>query len=348
MTEGNRGERRGCRDRRVLPGEPPVGRYRRPIVAHPQTLAIALAACLALAGCAGPEPGAPHPTLVASTAVPAATTPSSKPAPSAAARPGCVDGSWSCVQQERFAAVTAYTRRTAGAHGYLSAVFTDRVTGATWRTGDTTHPGWTASTVKLAIAADLLRRDRTHQITLRPADRHDLATMLNFSDNAATDRLWKAYGDDAMLARFRADFGMTGLRFVPGFTPRTYWGFVKCTAGDLAALMNYVLTSADRDYLVGALRGVAANQQWGVWGAGPAQHPGNKDGWSFESDPYGKHWVTDTVGFAGPAERYTVAIMYQVDPAGSLADGVHAVSDVAALLFGAPVPARVTVPAPDG
>ncbi len=96
------------------------------------------------------------------------------------------------------------------------------------------------------------------------------------------------------------------------------------------------------------MRGVAANQQWGVWGAGPAQRPGNKDGWSFESDPYGKHWVTDTVGFAGPAERYTLAIMYQVGPAGSLADGVHAVSDVAALLFGAPAPARVTVPAPDG
>jgi len=59
------------------------------------------------------------------------------------------------------------------------------------------HPGWTASTVKLAIAADLLRRDRAQQITLSAADRHDLATMLNFSDNAATDRLWKAYGDDA-------------------------------------------------------------------------------------------------------------------------------------------------------
>jgi hypothetical protein len=312
----------------------------------------ALAASLALAGCAVGGSGTPNPALVAATAAPAtpvtATPPPVSPTPSAAAAPGCVDGPWSCPQQQRFAEVTAYTRRTVGAHGYLSVVFTDRVTGATWRTGDTAHPGWTASTVKLAIAADLLRRDRAHQITLSAADRHDLATMLNFSDNAATDRLWKAYGDDAMLARFRSDFGMTGLRFVPGFTPRTYWGFVKCTSDDLAALMRYVLTSADRDYLVAAMRGVAANQQWGVWGAGPAQRPGNKDGWSFESDPYGKHWVTDTVGFAGPAERYTLAIMYQVGPAGSLADGVHAVSDVAALLFGAPAPARVTVPAPDG
>jgi hypothetical protein len=275
------------------------------------------------------------------------------PAPStpAAAATGCVEGPWSCAQQERFAAVTAYARRTVGAHGYLSVVFTDRLTGTTWRTGDPAHPGWTASTIKLAIAADLLRRDRAGLITLTAADRHDIATMLNFSDEAASDRLWKAYGGEAMLARFRTDFGMAGLHFVPGFTPSAYWGFVKCTADDLAALMHYVLTSAnpdDRAYLVAAVRGVAPNQQWGVWGAGPAQRPGNKDGWSFESDPYGKHWVTDTVGFAGPDERYTVAIMYQVGPAGSLADGVHAVSDIAALLFGAPVPARITVPAPDG
>jgi hypothetical protein len=269
---------------------------------------------------------------------------------SAAAPATCADGGWSCAQQARFAAVTAYARRAVGAHGYLSAVFTDRVTGASWRTGDTTHPGWTASTIKLAIATDLLRRQRAGQIALSAADRHDMATMLNFSDEAASDRLWKAYGGDAMLARFRSDFGMTGLHFIPGFTTTTYWGFVKCTADDLAALMHYVLTSTnpDRAYLVSAMRGVAPNQRWGVWAAGPAQQPGNKDGWSFESDTYGKHWVTDTVGFAGPDERYTVAIMYQVGPSGSLADGVHAVSDVAALLFGVPVPARITVPAPDG
>ncbi|MFC4947895.1 tat pathway signal sequence [Pseudonocardia sp. GCM10023141] len=230
-------------------------------------------------------------------------------------------------------------------------MFTDRRTGVTWRTGATDRPGWTASTIKLAMAADMLARDRTGSITLSAADHHDIDTMLNFSDEAASDRLWKAYGGDAMLARFRSELGMTGLAFVPGFTRTTYWGFVKCTADDLAALMQHVLTrsdSADRTSLVAALRGVAPNQRWGVWGAGAAQQPGNKDGWSFESDSYGKHWVTDTVGFAGPDERYAVAITYQVDPAGSLADGVHAVSDVAALLFGAPVPAPITVPEPDG
>jgi hypothetical protein len=230
-------------------------------------------------------------------------------------------------------------------------VLVDRTTGTTWRTGDTAFPGWTASTIKLAIAADLLARDRAGTIHLSAADHHDLATMLNFSDEAASDRLWGSYGGDTMLGRFRTQFGMTALRFVPGFTRSTYWGFVKCSTDDLAALMQHVLTRsdpADRAVLVAALRGVAPNQRWGVWAAGAAQRPGNKDGWSFESDPGGRHWVTDSVGFAGPDERYVVAVMYQLDPAGNLAEGVHTVSDLVALLFGAPVPAPVIVPAPDG
>lgn len=320
--------------------------------------ALLAGAALLLPACAAPA--APGPVVdVSSSATPTAaaplptTPPSATPAPtpSAAPSPPCVATPWSCGQQQRFAAATAYVRRTVGAHGYLAVSFTDRVTGATWRTGDTAHPGWTASTIKLAIATDLLARERAGTLALTAADRHDMATMLNFSDEAASDRLWNAYGGDAMLARFRSQLGMTGLAFVPGFTRTTYWGFVKCTTDDLASLVHHVLTDtdpADRAYLVAAMRGVAPNQQWGVWGAGAAEQPGNKDGWSFESDGYGRHWVTDTVGFAGPQERYAVALMYQVGPGGSLAGGVHAVSDVVALLFGQPTPAHITVPAPDG
>ena len=260
-------------------------------------------------------------------------------------------GGWSCDQQRRFVAVAPYLAPKLGQHGYLGVVFRDRATGGSWSFGATTHAGWTASTVKLAIATDLLRRARAGEITLDAADHHDLDTMLNFSDEGASDRLWKKFGGEDMLARFRSEFGMSGLHFVPGFTRSAYWGFVKCTTDDLAVLMNYVLTksaAADRDYLTAAMRGVAPNQRWGVWAAGSDQRPGNKDGWSEESDPYGKHWVTSTVGFAGPGERYLVAVTYQLDPSGTLSDGVHTVSDVVAVLFGKPIPAPVTMPMPDG
>jgi hypothetical protein len=317
-------------------------------IVAPARLILAVLAAAVLAACgAGPPPPA---ALAPSTPSPADAPIAPTAAPTAAAA-GCPDPAWSCTQQQRFAAAASHARRAAGPHGHLAAVFVDRTTGATWRTGDTGRPGWTASTIKLAIAADLLARARAGTIHLSAADRRDLAGMLNFSDEAASDRLWKAYGGADMLDRFRIRFGMAMLRFVPGFSAGPYWGFVRCSTDDLARLMQHVLTVADladRAYLVAALRGVARNQQWGVWAAGTAEHPGNKDGWSFESDPGGRHWVTATVGFAGPDERYLVAVSDQLDPAGSLADGVHAVSDLVALLFGQPVPAPVAVPAPDG
>jgi hypothetical protein len=320
-------------------------------------------ACVALSvvGCAPASvdpPAAPKaltqaalrgPTAAKEVALP--STADVAPSPRSSPAECRADSRWSCTQQQRFAAASAYISRTVSGQGYLSVVFTDRQTGTAWRVGPTQHEGWTASTIKLAIATDLLCRQRAHQITLTAADRHDMAAMLNSSDNAASDRLWARFGSEDMLARFRNQYGMTGLHFVPGFTAKTYWGFVKCATDDLAALLNYVLTQtdpADRTYLVAAMRGVAPNQQWGVWAAGSAQRPGNKDGWSYETDPYGKHWVTNTIGFAGPDERYLIAVMYQVDPSGTLAAGVHTVSDVVALLFGVPVPAHITVPAPDG
>jgi hypothetical protein len=302
-------------------------------------------AVLATAGCvAAADPA----TSNASAPFGAAATSPANPANPAT----CADTTtWSCVQQQRFAAASGYAQRVVGANGYLSAVFTDRQSGQSWRLGPTQHAGWTASSIKLAIVTDLLRRQRSGEITLSAAERHDMDAMLHSSDEPASDRLWWAFGGADMLARFRDRFGMSGVQFVPGFTARSYWGFVKCTSEDLAALGRYVLERtdpADRAYLVNALRTVAGNQQWGVWAAGADQQPGNKDGWSFESDSYGKHWVADTVGFAGPQQRYVVAVMYQVDPSGALADGVHTVSDLVALLFGRAVPAPVVVPAPDG
>jgi len=50
------------------------------------------------------------------------------------------------------------------------------------------------------------------------------------------------------------------------------------------------------------------------------------------------------VGFAGDGERYVVAVTYRLTPSGSLSDGVHTVSDLVATVFGAPVPAKVSIP----
>jgi hypothetical protein len=268
------------------------------------------------------------------------------PAPSPAPlRPSC--GPWDCGQQQRFAAASAFLARQPG---YLAIVVRDRQTGAVWRAGVTDHLTWAASTVKLALALALLENGRVGRLTLDAAARQQIADMLNWSSDKAADALWDRYGGEALVPRFTGRYGMAHLTFVAGFAHR--WGHMKCTPDDLAALMGYILDKAlpdDRSSIVEAMRGVGPVQRWGVWGAGPALRPGVKDGWSVEPDGGARHWVADTVGFAGPDERYVVAAMYHLPASvpttsAGIHTGAHAVSDLVATVFGAPVPAAVTVP----
>lgn len=308
-----------------------------------------VAALLVVAGCGRDErrtpSGGPSPAATSSPAPDQSTT-GAGPVGAAAAdspSPAACAGGWDCAQQARFAAVTAYI---GSRPGRLGVVMRDRESGAVWRAGATDTPMWTGSTIKVAIATDLLERQRAGTIHLTDADRRAMSDMLRSSSNDATDTLWNRYNGPDRLDQFRTGYGMVSLSVVAGRD--TYWRNLRCTADDLDHLMSYVLGANlhadDRAYLVDTLRGVADNQHWGVWAAGPALSPGNKDGWAVKPDPGGEHWVTHTAGFAGPGERYVVVVMYSLPPGGTVNQGVQAVSDVAALLFGARTPARVSVP----
>jgi hypothetical protein len=300
-------------------------------------LALAVAVTLTVAGCGASS----RAVWTAAPAAPAASSgsdaaASGSPAPSAAGP--------DAAQQARFAAAAAMLP---GRPGTIGIIVRDRRTGAIWRAGVTDHPTWTASTIKLALVTGLLERARRGEITLDAAAHQQIADILNFSSDAAATTLWNRYGKDAMVPAFQQVYGMTGLTFVAGF-PRI-WGHMKCTAEDLLHLMSYVLdrlNPTDRAYIVDGMRHVGPIQQWGVYAAGPAQQPGTKDGWSIEPDAGAKHWVTNAVGFAGPDERYAVAVMYQLPPGPGIDVGVHAVSDLVATVFGAPTPAPVTIPDP--
>lgn len=237
-----------------------------------------------------------------------------------------------CDFQRRFSAVQSYV---AGRPGTVGIVVRDRQTGAVWRNQYADTMVWTASTIKLAMTVDLFLRDRAGSITLSAGDRTLIQEMLHSSDDNAADALWFKYsGTDHMT--FNNDFpryGMTGLSPKSGYTRFfPYWGFQKCTPNDLDRLVNYVLGQlpADtRDYIVGQLSAVDPDQQWGVWAAGPAARPGNKDGWSLEDTG----WVMNTVGWVGPGQRYTLAVMNSLNKQGVYADGQATDDQVARILF---------------
>lgn len=251
------------------------------------------------------------------------------------ARPAasCPDTGFPCDLQARFAAADAYADGRPGTSGI---VVHDLRTGAVWQNDHAGDSTWTASTIKLAMVVDLFTRERAGAITLTARDRSLIHAMLHTSDDKAADRLWFKYaGADHMT--FNNGFpryGLTTLRPQAGYTDYyPYWGFQKCTPRDLDRLMTYVLTKLpadERSYIVHELRTVAPVQRWGVWGAGPAARPGNKDGWSSEDGG----WVMNTVGFVGDGERYVVSVMNNLRGEGGYDEGRATVTHIAKLIFG--------------
>jgi beta-lactamase class A len=237
-----------------------------------------------------------------------------------------------CDLGTRVAAADAYLATRPGSVGY---VLRDRKTGATYRNSHAGDMAWTASTIKLAMVVDLLTRARAGTVSLTDSDRRLMAAMMHSSDDDAADTLWTRFGgaDHSAYNDDLPRYGMTDLRPQRGFSSiYPYWGFQKSTADDLDRLMNYVLTAlepAQTAAIVYELQNVASNQQWGVWGAGAAMAPGNKDGWSLEQGG----WVTNSVGFAGAGQRYTLAMMNALGGAGGYDDGVETTTHLAQVLL---------------
>ncbi len=305
--------------------------------------ALVAAALLVVSGCATERavtpaagfrsvPPTTSPAAPSSSASPAAK-PKPKPKAKAPRKPSCPDTGFPCDLQARFAAADSYA---SGRPGTTGIVVHDLRTGAVWQNGHAGDPTWTASTIKLAMVVDLFTRDRNGAISLTEEDRSLIHAMLHTSDDEAADTLWFRYAGADHLA-YNNDFpryGMTSLRPQSGYTKYyPYWGFQKCTPRDLDRLMTYVLTrlpAAERSYVVDELRTVDPIQQWGVWGAGPAADPGNKDGWSQEDGG----WVMNTVGFVGDGERYVVTAMNNLRGEGGYDTGRATVTHVSELLFG--------------
>jgi beta-lactamase class A len=273
---------------------------------------------LAVAGCGDPPSG--RAVGVAAEAVPASSA-------AGAGRPAAPSASPSA--QGGPAPGQQLTGYLSGVPGTVGLVVRDTTTGASWQAGDPGHAAWTASTIKLAIATSLLESD----IALTAGDSDNMRRMLVNSDNNATDALWEKYDGLGMIPKFQQRFGMAGLSVVSGYRP--YWRHLQCSANDLAAVMAYALAklpAADRAQLVAWLRSAAGAQPWGVQAAGP--DAGHKPGWAFKPEGSPDHWVVHSVGFAGPGERYIIAVTYDLPKGRTVKQGAQVISDVVALAFG--------------
>jgi hypothetical protein len=277
---------------------------------------------------------------------PAATTRPTTPvmtsdAPSPAPRPACATPAWiskrfSCTMRHHIEDVERYLQSRPGVVGI---VLRDRRTGAVWRNANSGAQIYMASTSKLAMTVALLMEDQAGRIQLSSSDRDLIHQMLHVSSDNAADSLWFKYGASFYTRNF-SQIGLADAQYLPQQGVNgPYWGEMTCSADDLDQVINYVLEQMPsdlRDYIIGELRHVATDQHFGVWGAGPQNEPGNKDGWSTEKPG----WITNTAGFAGPGARYTLTVMNSLNGQGGYHDGITTLTEVASLLFqGHPGPA---------
>jgi hypothetical protein len=305
------------------------------MLAHrgPRLSRVAVVACAALLGFSLVGCGSLHALGLGSPASPTPTprTQRGTPAPIAFPRPhpticpATIAPGFTCVMEQR---ITEVERYLATQPGHIGIVLHDRVAGATWRNAEASTVFPAASTIKLAMVLDVMLRNRAGSIQLSDNDWALIDAILSESSDTAADQLWGQFEGFSFLTRIRA-FGMTSAYFS---SSSAYWGFMYCSAEDLDNLMNYILNdspAAVRSYMTSRMQRVAPIQQWGVWGAGSANHPGNKDGWEDDSGV----WVVNTVGFAGSQAQFSLAIMDDEQGAADFHQGTNTLDQISSLLF---------------
>lgn len=121
----------------------------------------------------------------------------------------------------------------------ISSVFLDRTTGQVTSSGaNKSFP--IASVVKLFIADDLLLQESEGTAKLSPTDRQSLDVMLRSSDDSAAQMFWDRNGQNAIISRIVARYGLTGTT-APW---NGHWDVTTSTAADLVRYYDKLLNGS--------------------------------------------------------------------------------------------------------
>jgi hypothetical protein len=134
------------------------------------------------------------------------------------------------------ARVSQATADAAASGDDIEIVVMDRNTGQIVTNGSN-KPFPIASVVKLFIADDLLLQESEGKTELSAADRRSLDIMLRSSDDSAAQMFWDRSGQNAIIARVKARYGLAG-------TTAPYnghWDVTQSTASDLVRYYDMLL-----------------------------------------------------------------------------------------------------------
>ncbi|KOV65504.1 serine hydrolase [Streptomyces sp. MMG1121] len=192
----------------------------------------------------------------------------------------------------------------------------------------------TASIVKVDILATLLLQAQDAGRQLTAAERGHAEPMIQRSDNAAADALWREIGQSDGLAAANKRLGLTSTTGGPG----SRWGLTRTTASDQIRLLRAVfdsgttagatpLNAQSRAY-IGTLMGqVVPEQSWGVSAAdGSGSAKALKNGW-LQRTTSGL-WDVNSVGqVTVKGHRYLVVVLS--NGSASMSEGVSLVEETA-------------------
>ena len=210
----------------------------------------------------------------------------------------------------------------ASRQGNITAAVFDKTTGQTWvyRKGVAQD---TASIVKVEIMGTALWQARTQGTPLSSTDKSLMTTMIENSDNDAATAMWNNVGGPSRIAQFDRLAGLTDTtpstqKFIPG-TTLPGWGLTTTTALDEVKLVskfafpNTLLTSSQRQYGLGLMEHIEADQDWGVSGGVPTGATvALKNGWL----PLAGHgWQVNSIGWVhGHGRNYVLAVLTVDNP----------------------------------
>jgi hypothetical protein len=194
----------------------------------------------------------------------------------------------------------------------ISVQVLDRVTGQSVSNGNNAPIG-TASVAKLFIADDLLFQESNGQIQLSAVDHADLDAILQSSDDTAAEEFWDRSGDDDIITRVAARYGLTAT-----FPPHDgHWWNTHTTTADLVRYYAMLLDGTggllpdQANVIVNDLSQFTPQaadgypQRFGIPDGLYAEQVAAKQGWMC---CVGTAWMHLSTGVIGPQRRYVMAI----------------------------------------
>jgi hypothetical protein len=261
-------------------------------------------ACVALlvTGCEAQVWGTPPAAETGIT--PRASLPTLPEAPPAQPAPA-VDGLDARVRQA--------TADAAESGAVIETVVLDRNNGRTI-SGGSNRPFPIASVAKLFIADDLLLQESNGATKLSAAERDSLGVMLRSSDDGAAQIFWDRGGQNAIIARIVARYGLAGTTA----PHNAHWDVTQSTASDLVRYYDMLLNGAgglpleQANFIISNLAQFTPTgtdgypQRFGIPDGLYAEPVAVKQGWFCCWN--GANQLHVSTGVIGPERRYVMAI----------------------------------------